>query len=334
MQPVITITAPMTQRILVLGANGFIGREVVAQLASSSWATPILGVRKPANLNGQFEERAVDATRVESVRAAALGVSSIVNCVAGDADTIVGGAKALFEAALQLSPVPRIVHLSTMSVYGNAVGVISESAPLRGDLGPYSAAKVAAEAAASAYPDYVIFRPGCVFGPGSDQWTVRIARLLMARRLGDLGAAGDGYCNLVHVGDVVRAILRAIQSPSANGRAFNLSVSEPPTWNEFLIKYGTALRATPVRRVSQRRLRIEGKVLAPPLKIAEIVARAIKINTRRLPPPIPPSLMRSMRQEIRLDTHRAEIELGTRWTAIDAMLEEGARWYLDGQARI
>jgi 2-alkyl-3-oxoalkanoate reductase len=322
----------MTQRILVIGANGFIGRHVTAGLDSSGWATPILGVRKDGAESNRFERRIVEATDAGSIGAALQGVSGIVNCVAGDAETIVAGAKALLEAAKRTNPAPRIMHLSTMSVYGDASGLVGEAAPLRGDLGPYSAAKVSAEITFAAYPRTVVFRPGCVFGPGSDQWTVRIARLLLAHRLGDLGAAGDGFCNLVHVGDVVQAILRAFEEPRADGRVFNLSVPNPPTWNEFLVRYGTALNAVPVRRISQRRLRLEGKILAPPLKVAELFARAIKLDARRIPPLIPPSLMRTMRQEIRLDTSRAEAELGLRWKTAEAMLDEGARWFLGSRA--
>ena len=318
----------MKQRILVLGANGFIGGEVVTGLASSGWATPILGVRGPLARGDQFEQRIVEASAVDSVAAAMRDVTGVVNCVAGDAQTIVAGAKALFEAAARVTPAPRVMHLSTMSVYGSADGLIDETAPLRGDLGPYSEAKVAAEAAASAYPRTVIFRPGCVFGPGSEQWTIRIARLLLAHRLGDLGAAGDGFCNLVHVGDVVAAILRALNEPGADGRAFNLSIPQPPTWNEFLVKYAMALDAVPVRRISQRRLRMEEKLLAPPLKIAEILGRIAKLDARRLPPLIPPSLIRSMRQEIRLDPGRAQAELGLHWKGLEWMLDEGARWFL------
>jgi nucleoside-diphosphate-sugar epimerase len=322
----------MKQPILVLGANGFIGREVVAGLASTDWATPILAVRKPSvNRNDQLEYRTVDATRVESVSAAMQGVTGIVNCVAGDATTIVSASKALVAAAERMNPALRIIHLSTMSVYGSAAGLIEETAPLRGDLGPYSAAKVAAEATIAAYPRAVVFRPGCVFGPGSEQWSIRIARLLLARRLGDLGAAGDGFCNLVHVGDVVLAILRALEKPGVDGRVFNLSTPEPPTWNEFLVKYGTALNAVPVRRISRRRLRIEGKLLAPPLKVAEIFFRACKLDAARLPPPIPPSLIRLMGQEIRLDTRRAEAELGLRFRDIDAALGATARWFLGSE---
>jgi nucleoside-diphosphate-sugar epimerase len=323
----------MKQSILVLGASGFIGREVVAGLASTDWATPILGVRRASALHSDgFERRIVEATGVDSVQAAMQGVGGVVNCVAGDADTIVHATQALFEAARRTTPAPRIVHLSTMSVYGSAVGLVDETAPLKGDLGPYSVAKIAAETEAAAYPHAVIFRPGCVFGPRSEQWTIRMARLLLAHRLGDLGAAGDGYCNLVRVSDVALAVLRALQEPALDGGVFNLSTPEPPTWNQFLIKFGTALRAVPVRRISGRYLRIETKLLAPPLKIAEILARIGKLDGRLVPPPIPPSLLRLMGQEIRLDTRRAEADLGLRRTPIDSTLEEAARWYLDAKS--
>jgi 2-alkyl-3-oxoalkanoate reductase len=322
----------MKQSVLVLGANGFIGTAVVAGLASTNWAAPILGVRRPsANRQEGIEQRIVDATNLDSLLAAMQGVSGIVNCVAGNADTIVGAAKALFEAAARVKPAPRIVHLSTMSVYGSAVGLVDETAQLRGDLGPYSAAKVAAEEISSAYPHTIILRPGCVFGPGSEQWSIRIARLLLSYRLGDLGAAGDGNCNLSPIADIVMAILRALQDPSLERRIYNLSMPEPPTWNEFLVKYATALEAVPVRRISRRRLRIETKLLAPPLKVAEIIARAGKLNPRIVPYPIPPSLIRLMGQEIRLDTRRAEAELDLRAADLDRTLDETAHWFLKSE---
>ena len=160
----------MKQPILVLGANGFIGREVVQALAATDWARPVRGVRTaPIAANDSFEHRIVDATQVDSLRPALEGVAGVVNCVAGDASNIVLNATALFDSARGLAPAPRIIHLSTMSVYGSAIGLMDESAPLRGDLGPYSEAKVAAERIAASYPRCVIFRPGCVFGPGSEQ---------------------------------------------------------------------------------------------------------------------------------------------------------------------
>jgi len=326
-----TVQAAAQQRILVLGANGFIGREIVAALVSSGWAAPLLGVRRASPLPGGPEQRTVDATVEDSVLRAAQGASAIVNCVAGSAPTLVESAKAACAAAARMNPPPRLIHLSTMSVYGTAVGLIDEETPLKGDLGPYSEAKVTAERVAAAYPRCVIVRPGCVFGPRSEQWSIRIARLLQARRLGDMGAAGDGFCNLVHVEDVATAVLEALRRSGADGRAYNLSTPQPPTWNQFLVRFGIALGAVPVPRIGRLRLRLETKMLAPPLKVAEIIARAARIDTRRLPAPLPSSLLRLMGQDIRLDTRRAETELGMRWRDLDTSLAGTARWFLNSE---
>jgi 2-alkyl-3-oxoalkanoate reductase len=322
----------MQRSILVLGANGFIGRAVMAGLASTNWATPIRGVPRPsAHCGNQFEQRLLDARNLDSLLSGLQDVSGVVNCVSGDADTILRTTRNLFEAAARTRPAPRIVHLSSMTVYGSAVGLIDETGQLLGDLGPYSAANVAAEAVCAAYPHTIILRLGCEFGPGGEHWTIRIARLLMRRRLGDLGAAGDGYCNLTPIADVVFAVLRALEGPGLEGRIYNVAIPVQPTWNEFLVKYATTLHAVPVRRISQRRLRIESKLLAPPLKLAEILARASKVNTGRLPDPIPPSLIRLMQQEIRLDTRRAQLELGLRAHDFDRAVEESARWFLESE---
>jgi 2-alkyl-3-oxoalkanoate reductase len=317
------------QSILILGANGFIGRAVVAGLARTDWAAPILGVRNGSRKwFGQLEQRTVDATNAESLRTAVRGVAGIVNCVAGDANTIVTSARLLFDAVRQLDPPPRIVHLSTMAVYGSAEGLIDEAAPLLGDLGPYSAAKIEAEAVAKTYARAVMLRPGCVFGPESEQWSIRIARLLMAYRLGDLGAAGDGYCNLVEIDDVVLAIIRALERPSLDGKVFNLSTRNPPTWNQFLTRYAVALGAVPVRRISRRRLKIETKLFAPPLKVAEIAARALRLPAGRVPALIAPSMLPLMHQAIRLDTTGAEVDLGVVSREPEAAIERTAKWYL------
>jgi 2-alkyl-3-oxoalkanoate reductase len=254
-----------------------------------------------------------------------------VNCTAPPPPGIVSSVETLFRAASSAGSGIRVVHLSTMSVYGSATGLLEESAPLKADLGEYSLAKVSAEAVAARYPHTIIFRPGCVYGPESAQWSTRFADYLLARRLGDLGAAGDGFCNLVYVDDVAAAIVRALENPQTDGRVYNLSSSNPPTWNEYLVRYARALRAVPVRRISGRRLKIETKVLAPPLKIAEILARVARLPPGLLPPPIPPSLGRLMSQEIRLSTVRAEQELGMRWRDLDSGLTETAQWVLESR---
>ena len=131
----------------------------------------------------------------------------------------------------------------------------------------------------------------------------------MARRLGDLGAAGDGYCNLIYLDDLLGSILSALRAPEIAGQAFNLAMPEPPTWNEYFAQFAKTLGAVPLRRIGQRRLRLETKVLAPPLRIAEIVARRLHLPGRT-PAVLSPSLLRTCEQEIRLDSSKARRLLG------------------------
>lgn len=320
----------MKQSILVLGAGGFIGREVVAGLAQTDWATPILGIRKlPQSDGSRFERSLVEATSVESVSAALQGVAGVVNCVAGHPDAIVASARALFTAAARMSPAPRVVHLSSLAAYGSIDGYVDETVSPRGDLGPYSAAKLLTEKLAVDCKSAVTLRPGIVYGPQSSWWSDRIARLLCSGRLGDLGEAGSGLCNLVHVGDVASAVVRALQVPGIEGQVFNLGLPSVPTWNEYFVRYALALK-TPARRITRNRLAVEQFCFAPPLKLLEFSTRFGFFRQVPLPPPIRPWLLRLCRHRIGLVVDRAEKNLGMQWTTLDQGLQDTADWFLRG----
>jgi 2-alkyl-3-oxoalkanoate reductase len=218
-----------------------------------------------------------------------------------------------------------------MTVYGSAVGEVDESAELRADLGDYAAAQLAAERRAAAYPNCVVLRPGCEYGPSCPDWSGRIARLLIARRLGDLGAAGDGYCNLIYLDDLTSAILTALRLPGIQGQAFNLAMPQPPTWNEYFTLFAKALGAVPLRRIGRRRLQLETKVLAPPLRVAEILARRLRLPGRT-PAVLSPSLRRTCEQEIRLDSSNARNLLGLRCVSLAQGLEFTAQSFARGSS--
>jgi nucleoside-diphosphate-sugar epimerase len=151
---------------------------------------------------------------------------------------------------------------------------------------------------------------------------------LCARRLGDLGTAGDGSCNLVFVDDVAAAAALALETPHIDGRIFNLGAAAPvPTWNEYFERYAQALGAVPVRHISQRRLTIERVAYAPLLKLAEIAVRLAPLRNFEPPPPIRPWLLELCRHRIEMDVHAAEEALGVRWTALDAGLAATAAWF-------
>jgi nucleoside-diphosphate-sugar epimerase len=159
-------------------------------------------------------------------------------------------------------------------------------------------------------------------------WSARIAQLLLHHRLGDLGAAGDGCCNLLFIDDLVAAVLLALRRTELRGLAINLAMPELLTWNEYLVRFALALRATPVRRVSRRRLVVEAKLLAPPLKILEIAGNRLGRNLLNGFPPLTASLLGTCSQEIRLDTDRAQRLLGVQWTPLEQGLKRAADWCL------
>jgi nucleoside-diphosphate-sugar epimerase len=321
------------QRILVLGAGGYIGRRIVARLAAGDWALPVAAWhRRPVTAAAGSEALRLDATDAAALRAALAGVAGVVNCVAGDPGTIVTGAQRLFEAVAAQSPAPRVVHLSSMAAYGSARGLVDESAPLLGDLDGYSAAKARVEELARGQASVVCLRPGIVYGPGSPNWSLLIGSWLRQRRLGDLGEAGEGCCNLVHVDDVVTAVERALRLPGIEGRAYNLGCPEPPTWNGYFAAYAQALGVAPVRKITPLRWRLELQVAGPLLKLAEVGARAARLRWRP-PAPIRPWLATLCRHDIRLDVRLAGAGLGMQWLPLAQGLREAAASVGQGATR-
>jgi nucleoside-diphosphate-sugar epimerase len=301
------------ERILVVGATSFVGRRIVRSLEESDWAAPVVDEfgPDPAKLRQVLNE-----------------VGGVVNATMGAPRLISAAAAALFAALDSHKSRMPVVHLSSMTVYGPGAGEFAETQRSAPSLDPYPAAHAAAEAMASRCPDAVILRPGCEYGPECLQWSWRVAEWLRLRRIGDLGPMGDGLCNLIYIDDLVVAVLTSLRSASAAGLVFNVAMSSPPTWNEYLTSFGVALGAVPVRRVTRRRWALETRLLAPPLKIAELAAERLGLKRVRIPPAVPPSFRQLCSQEIRLNVDRAERTLGMTWTPLPLGLAATAQWCL------
>lgn len=315
-------------KVAVVGAGGFIGARLTAALARSEGFAPLL-VQRRARATGRGPQPVLcDATNPAELAKALMGADVAVNCVAGSEPVLLASTEALCKSARQAG-VRRVVHLSSMAVYGSATGVMAETSPLSAPANGYGLAKRACEDRIAAYRDAggdaVVLRPSCVHGPGSEQWTGRIARLLRAGRIGDLGPAGDGTCNLIYIDDLVAVIIRCCTDPNAAGETFNVSDTEQLTWNQFLVRFARALGATPVRRVPARRLKIEAKLAAPALRLLQIGTRRVGAS-RMVPDPITPSLFQLWRQEIELDATTLVTRLGFRFTPVEHAIANAARW--------
>ncbi len=249
--------------ILVTGAGGFIGGHVLRHLQRDPDATVIAATR-----DGRGNSRKLNVLDAAGLQRGLSGVAAVVHCAVGDRAVTVDGTRALLAAAAAAG-VRRFVHISSVAVYGPATGAITEASPMLPGRSGYAGWKAAAEEACLAQDglEVVRLRPAIVYGPGSELWVAMLARRIRSGRWGTFGNAGEGTCNLIHVLDVVTSIEQALACPDIAGAAFNISGTEPMTWNEWFTRMAQALGASSLRPLSPLQMRARS-LSALPLKVA------------------------------------------------------------------
>ncbi|MCU0963716.1 MAG: NAD(P)H-binding protein [Burkholderiaceae bacterium] len=322
-------------RVLILGGAGFIGRRIVAALQrQQAWQVRVAS-RHPADPGKGVEVARVNSLDAASLRAALQGCDAVVNCVTGSGRTIVEGARQL-AAALAASPCARVVHMSSMAAYGEIDGVVDDRRALGSGGGWYAQAKREAEVLLSAASGpgrtVVVLRPGCVHGPGSHLWVERFGLWLQAGRLGDLGAAGDGWSNLVCADDVAACVVGALEwcpteDKNADVLTANLAAPDSPRWNAYLVALGVAIGATPVRRVPDWQLKLDSRLAAVPLRVWERLAPRMGLPSALAPPALAPSVLHLLQQDRRLVSEVATAQLGVRWTSFADSVAQSADWF-------
>jgi nucleoside-diphosphate-sugar epimerase len=241
--------------ILVSGAGGFIGGAVAQTLAADPSVTVRGGTRDGRALGAGIAACQVDVCDQTSLNEALIRADAVVHCAVGDRRTTVEGTTKLLQAAIQ-ARVRRVVHLSSIAVYGSAAGSVDETAALVSPVGRgYAHWKAAAEAAcrdaAAAGCEVVMLRPAIVYGPGCEQWITQPARRLLSGDWGGLGELGNGICNPVHVRDVAAACAAAISAPDMGDcPAFNLSGPESLTWNAWHARLAALLGCPHLAEIS------------------------------------------------------------------------------------
>jgi uncharacterized protein YbjT (DUF2867 family) len=213
--------------ILVTGAAGFIGTRVVHELRARELEVRAL-VHSPARAgplaNWDVEVVTGDVTDPASLRAAAEGCDAIVHLV-----SILTGSKADFERVMEQGT-RNLVDAAAPKrlVLMSANGVDSP----RADGIPYFEAKREMERAVrESGREFVILRPGFVFGDGGALATF----LRLARRSPVTPIIGDGTARIqpVWVDDVARAVAESLERPEAAGRTLELGGPDVVTWNDF-----------------------------------------------------------------------------------------------------
>ena len=213
----------MDDLITVFGGSGFVGGNIVRLLARDGWRVRV-AVRKPqlaahVGVSGQVGQIHVTHANVRlpgTVRKALEGAVACINVVGVHhqrgsqrfASVHTGGARHIAEACREFG-IERLVYISGINADPD-----SESAMGR--------AKAEAEAAVRQnVPSATILRPSVIFGSG-DQFFNKLGALGVMSPVMPLIGGGKTRLQPVHVGDVARAAVTAIDSPAARGVTYEL----------------------------------------------------------------------------------------------------------------
>lgn len=238
-------------RVLVTGAEGFIGSHLVERLVLEGYQVKAFVLYNSFGNYGWLESIepeikesieifAGDVRDAYAVRSAMKGCDAVLHLAALIAipysyhspetyvDTNVKGTLNVLQAARELS-IGKIIHTSTSEVYGTArIIPINENHPLQGQ-SPYSATKIGADQLAqSFYSSFglpvITIRPFNTYGPRQSARAViptiisQIASGKQSIRLGSLSPTRD----FSYVDDTVAGFLSALKSNNGIGEVINL----------------------------------------------------------------------------------------------------------------
>lgn len=229
----------MSQGLLtVFGGTGFLGRRVVRRALNAGWAVRVAArLLRPDLFAGETSEPEhveVDVRDPEVVAAAVNGATAVVNSVSLYAEnrhesfeTVhVIGAGHVAQASKRAEA--RLVHIS-------GIGVDRRSAS-----GYVRARALGEERVRDAYIDSVILRPSALFGPG-DALVSTLSSMIKWLPVIPLFGDGDTRLQPVHVDDVARAVLSALELQEARGGVFELGGPDVLTYRELVQAIATAM---------------------------------------------------------------------------------------------
>lgn len=249
--------------ILVTGANGFLGQEVVRQLLAQG--DEVIGYDR--SLVCPFQHAAYryvqgDLADLSSLLESCRGrkVDAIIHtaAISHPVDsrriplqtvlTNVLGTTHVFECA-RLSGIARVVNLSSECAYGpnREQDIIYEHAPLEPTT-PYGCTKVFTEKLGQVYSDLyqvsvVSLRPGWIYGPGQFMqcYLKNLLRSAIDNQQLHEEEGGDYYFQYVHVEDVSQACLlaAAAQDQQLRQRVFNVTAGEQHSYRAVAARVRT-----------------------------------------------------------------------------------------------
>lgn len=236
------------ERIVLAGGTGFLGRNLAATLDRRGYEVVIL-TRNPSSHEGPGRAVSWNGRTVESHWVAELeGARAIVNLAGKSVDCRRTGAnhreilrsrvdstRVLGEALRQVYRVPEVwVQAGSLAIYGNAGDRICDESGFIPDEYPTDVCIAWEEALGEAVrPEmrWAMLRIGFVLG--RDGGALPTLAGLARRGLGGKIGSGDQWISWIHIDDMMRLFVEAIENPAVHG-IFNATGLQPVPNAEFM----------------------------------------------------------------------------------------------------
>jgi nucleoside-diphosphate-sugar epimerase len=250
-------------RVLLTGANGFIGSHLLQELLAAGHRTSIL-LRETSNTRFIADElRRVDVHYGElrdpgSLQSAVRDAETVIHCAAKTKavrrreyySVNSEGTRNLVDACNRAAPgLRQFILVSSLSVSGPGTleRPAREAAP-PAPVSVYGHSKMLAERRVRrrCRAPWTILRPAAVYGPRDSDFF--LAFRAVRRGLMPLINGGRQRFSLIHVSDVTRAVLRAMGEPVTAGKTYHLAGPVAYSQRGFLDRIAAAMgvRAVPV----------------------------------------------------------------------------------------
>ncbi len=304
----------MEKPILITGAAGFVGRNVVREFLNAGKRVRAMVRSSPqaAMLESDGAETVMaDLTDPESLRAAVDGVEGVVHIAAlfrraGLPDTEyykvnVEGTRALLDYSVTYG-IKRFIHCSTVGVHGNVENPPGdESSPFHpGDI--YQRMKVEGELLVQRYLNEgklhgIVIRPAMIYGP-HDGRTRKIFSMVANRVFFYVGA-GDKQVHFIDVRDLARAFRQAFERMDLTAKTYIIAGREAMPLREFVRRVALILDVPePWIHIPVRPMQMLGS-------ICEAICTPLRIQ-----PPLYRRRVDFYTKSRHFDTRRARDELG------------------------
>jgi nucleoside-diphosphate-sugar epimerase len=238
-------------RVLITGGTGFIGSRLALACLRKGFGVTVLGQENSPiearnrqliqSKGAQFVSASV--TDRDRISQAVLGIDCVYHLAAAQHETNVSdarfwqvnveGTRNILEASTSAG-VKRLVHGSTIGVYGSLTGEINETSPTNPD-NIYGVTKLEGEKLALSFQEklpVVVIRISETYGPGD----YRLLKLFKAISKGLFFILGDGINkhHVIYIDDLIEGLFLAAAVKEAPGKIFVLSGKLPLTTAEMV----------------------------------------------------------------------------------------------------